>query len=118
MAHFAGKFAAELGKAAPVFSDDVVRAFMSYSWPGNIRELENLVQRLVIMTDGERIEVPDLPPAMRFSAASGADELPFRPLAEEESAYIQRVLSSVGGNKSRAAEILRIDRKTLRDKIK
>jgi two-component system response regulator HydG len=118
MAHFAGKFAAELGKAAPVFSDDVVRAFMSYGWPGNIRELENLVQRLAIMTDGDRVEVTDLPPAMRFSAASGACALPFRPLAEEESAYIQRVLASVGGNKSRAADILRIDRKTLRDKIK
>lgn len=118
MAHFAGKFAAELGKASPVFSDDVIRAFLSYNWPGNIRELENLVQRLVVMADGERIEVPDLPPAMRFSVSSGTDELPFRTLAEEESAYIKKVLESVGGNKSRAAEILRIDRKTLRDKLK
>jgi DNA-binding NtrC family response regulator len=116
IAHFAGKFAEELGKSAPVFSDEVVKNLMGYSWPGNIRELENLVQRLIVMTDGRKVEMPDLPSVMRFSAMSGS--VPFRSLAEEETAYIRRVLASVGGNKSRAAEILRIDRKTLRDKLK
>ena len=115
IAHFAGKFAEELGKSAPVFSDEVVQTLMSYAWQGNIRELENLIQRLIVMTDRQQIEIPDLPSVMRFSAMSGS--VPFRPLAEEETAYIQRVLASVGGNKSRAAEILRIDRKTLRDKL-
>jgi DNA-binding NtrC family response regulator len=89
---------------------------MNYSWPGNIRELENLIQRLVIMMDDKTIEVPDLPSIMRFSAMSVS--VPFRSLAEEEAAYVRMVLASVGGNKSRAAEILRIDRKTLRDKLK
>lgn len=116
MTHFAGKFAEEIGKSAPVFSDEVIQTFMSYAWPGNIRELENLIQRLIIMTDRKKIEIPDLPSVMRFSAMPGS--VPFRPLAEEEVAYIRRVLASVGGNKSRAAEILRIDRKTLRDKLK
>ncbi|HPI58545.1 MAG TPA: helix-turn-helix domain-containing protein, partial [Syntrophales bacterium] len=105
-----------IGKSAPVFSDEVVKNLMGYSWPGNIRELENLVQRLIVMTDGRKVDIPDLPSVMRFSATSGS--VPFRPLAEEEAAYIRRVLASVGGNKSRAAEILRIDRKTLRDKLK
>jgi DNA-binding NtrC family response regulator len=115
-AHFGAKFAHELGKPAPVFSDEAMKIFMNYAWPGNIRELENLIQRLIIMTDGKTIEIPDLPSVMRFSALSGA--VPFRSLAEEEASYIRMVLASVGGNKSRAAEILRIDRKTLRDKIK
>ena len=116
IAHFAGKFAEEMGKSAPVFSDEVVKTLMGYAWPGNVRELENLVQRLLVMTDGRTVEIPDLPSVMRFSAMSGS--VPFRPLAEEEAVYIRRVLASVGGNKSRAAEILRIDRKTLRDKLK
>jgi len=116
IAHFTGKFADELGKNVPTFSDEVVQALMGYAWPGNIRELENLIQRLIIMTDRQKIEITDLPSVMRFSITPGS--VLFRPLAEEEAAYIRRVLASVGGNKSRAAEILRIDRKTLRDKLK
>jgi two-component system response regulator HydG len=116
ISHFAEKFAQELGKASPKFSDETLHVLANYAWPGNIRELENLIQRLVIMTEGKTIEVPDLPSIMRFSAMSGS--VPLRSLAEEEAAYIRMVLASVGGNKSRAAEILRIDRKTLRDKLK
>jgi len=114
--HFAEKFAEEIGKITPVFSDEVLQTFVGYAWPGNVRELENLIQRLIVMTDDKKIESPDLPSVMRFSAMPGS--VPFRPLAEEETAYIRRVLASVGGNKSKAAEILRIDRKTLRDKLK
>lgn len=116
LSHFAGKFAGELGKKAPGISDNALQVLMNYAWPGNIRELENLVQRLIIMMDGTTVRVPDLPPFMRFSAMSG--QTPFRSLAEEEAAYIRRVLASVDGNKSRAAEILGIDRKTLRGKLK
>jgi transcriptional regulator with PAS, ATPase and Fis domain len=116
VSHFADKFADELGKPVPSFSDEALAVLMNYPWPGNIRELENLIQRLVVMTDGHAVNPPDLPASMRYSAMTGS--APFRPLAEEEAAYIRRVLASVGGNKSRAAEILRIDRKTLREKLK
>jgi len=116
LSHFAEKFAQEQDKPCPAFSDETLQVLTNYAWPGNIRELENLIQRLVIMTDGKTIEVPDLPSIMRFSAMSGS--VPLRSLAEEEAAYIRMVLASVSGNKSRAAEILRIDRKTLRDKLK
>lgn len=116
VSHFADKFADELGKPVPIFSDEAVQVLMNYTWPGNIRELENLIQRLIVMTDGNTVNTPDLPGSMRYSAMTGST--PFRPLAEEEAAYIRRVLASVGGNKSRAAEILCIDRKTLRDKLK
>ena len=114
--HFSTKFATEAGKGTPRFSDEALQTLRNYHWPGNIRELENVVQRLVIMTDGDLIEVPDLPSLMRFSALR---ETGFhRTLAEVEAEYIRNVLESVGGNKSRAAEILGIDRKTLRGKLK
>ncbi len=114
--HFAARFSKEAGKPAPQFSENALRVLKRYDWPGNVRELENLIQRLVVMTDGEVIEIPDLPPLMRFSAprANGLD----RTLAEVEADYIRNVLAGVGGNKTRAAEILGIDRKTLREKLK
>jgi DNA-binding protein Fis len=68
------------------------------------------------MTDGELIEVPDLPSLMRFSALHGKGFN--RTLATIEIEYIENVLDSVKGNKTKAAEILGIDRKTLREKLK
>ncbi len=114
--HFLTQFAAESGKVTHRFSDEALQSLRSYNWPGNVRELENVIQRLVVMTDGDLIEVPDLPSLMRFSALrkTGFD----RTLAEVESEYITNVLASVDGNKTRAAEILGIDRKTLREKLK
>jgi two-component system response regulator HydG len=114
--HFAAEFAAELGKPVPRFSDDAIQVLRRYRWPGNIRELRNMVQRLVVMAEGDLIDVPDLPSLMRFTAltAGGFD----RTLAEVEAEYIRNVLAAVDGNRTRAAEILGIDRKTLREKLK
>ncbi len=114
--HFATKFAEELGRPVPRFSDEALQVLRNYHWPGNVRELENLIQRLVVMTEADVIEIPDLPSTMRFSLGreAGLD----RALAEVEAEHIRNVLASVGGNKTRAAEILGIDRKTLREKLK
>ena len=114
--HFARKFAGELGKRIPQFSDQALHVLRNYHWPGNVRELENVMQRLVVMTDSDVIEVADLPSLMRFSALRGSGFN--RTLAEVEAEYIHNVLDSVGGNRTRAAEILGIDRKTLREKLK
>jgi DNA-binding NtrC family response regulator len=114
--HFAAKYARESDKPAPRFSDAALQALRSYDWPGNVRELENLVQRLVVMGEGGAIDVPDLPPQMRFSV-SGHDCVQ-RTLAEVEAEHIRLVLANVNGNKTRAAEILGLDRKTLREKLK
>ncbi|NQU08734.1 MAG: sigma-54-dependent Fis family transcriptional regulator, partial [Candidatus Abyssubacteria bacterium] len=110
--HFAEKFAAETNKPVPQFSGQALQVLRDYYWPGNVRELGNVIQRLVVMTDGDIIDVPDMPSLMRFSALrkAGFD----RTLAEVEAEYIRNVLTSVSGNKTRAAEILGIDRKTLR----
>lgn len=114
--HFTTKFAIEFGKPLPRFSESALQVLKSYFWPGNVRELENIVQRLVIMIEGNIIDVPDFPSLMRFSALEGIR--PNRTLAAVEAEYIISVLASVDDNKTRAAEILGIDRKTLREKLK
>jgi two-component system response regulator HydG len=93
-----------------------MEALVGHSWPGNIRELENLVQMQVWMHDGTTIEAVDLPDAMRFSP--GARAAPSGTLAEVEKCHIMKVLAVHGGNKSRAAKTLGIDRKTLAEKAK
>lgn len=114
--HFTAKFSEEMRKKIPQFSDKALDLLRKYDWPGNVRELENVIQRLVLMNDQGVIGAPDLPPNMRFSASRGAGL--DRRLSEVEAEYIQNVLASVGGNKTKAAEILGIDRKTLREKLR
>ncbi len=114
--YFSSKFAKEMGKPVPRYSDNASEVLKNYYWPGNVRELENVIQRIVVMSEDEFVEVPDLPSLMRFSALreKGLN----RSLAEVEIEYIRNVLVSVGGNKTKAAQILGIDRKTLREKLK
>ena len=114
--YFADRYSREMGKSTPRFSVKALEVLRHYDWPGNVRELQNVVQRLVVMTDEDLINAPDLPSLMRFSALSktGID----RTLADVEADYIQEVLTSVDGNKTRAAAVLGIDRKTLREKLK
>jgi two-component system response regulator HydG len=114
--HFITKFSTEFGKKTPRFSDEALQVLGGYHWPGNIRELENIIQRLVVMADRDVIEIFDLPSLMRFSAIGGSHVN--RTLAQVEAEHIQRVLASVDGNKTRAAQILGVDRKTLREKLK
>ena len=113
---FLEKLSKDMNRPAPRFSDKVLQILKNYRWQGNVRELENLVQRLVVLADGDFIDVTDLPEQMRFSInwRKGFN----RPLAEVEAEYILNVLNSVKGNKTQAAEILGIDRKTIREKIR
>lgn len=114
--HYAAVYAAEYSRPVPEFADNALGIFREYPWPGNVRELANMVKSLVIMTDGRTIDVPDLPALMRYSINASLDTT--RTLDEVESEYIMRVLESVNGNKTQAAAILGIDRKTLREKLK
>nr|MBC8485330.1 sigma-54-dependent Fis family transcriptional regulator [Bacteroidota bacterium] len=114
--NFSETFAEEFNKPIPLFSDNTLQVLKNYYWPGNVRELENLIQRLVAMTEGEIIEKSDLPSIMRFSAVReiGLE----RTLAEVEAEHIRNVLTALDGNKTKAAALLGIDRKTLREKLK
>lgn len=114
--HFLTAFCRELNIKPPLFSDSAMETLATYSWPGNIRELENLIQRLVVTVDGERIEAVDLPENMHFCICRGGALN--RTLKEMETEYILNVLANMNGNKTRAAKILGIDRKTLREKLK
>ncbi len=114
--YFTARFAQEAKKKEPQFSDNALEVLKNYNWPGNVRELENVIHRLVIMNEEDVIDVPDLPSLMRSSIHSGP--LLNRTLAEVEAEHIRRVLTSVNGNKTKAAKILNIDRKTLREKLK
>lgn len=118
LAHFfCQRFAQELGRPQPRFDDAALDALLRYAWPGNVRELENLVHRLVLLVDRDTIGCGDLPAYMRALPQRETAFVP-RSLAEVEAEHIRAVLAHVGGNKSQAAEILGIDRKTLREKLR
>lgn len=113
--HFSEKYSREVGKPRLRFSDAALRTLLRYHWPGNVRELQNLVQRLIVMQESPLVEVPDLPSPMRTGLAAGAAATS---LAQMEVNHIRMVLAGVGGNKSEAARLLGIDRKTLREKVR
>jgi DNA-binding NtrC family response regulator len=114
--HFAANFCREMNREPIDFSDRAIEAMTNYAWPGNVRELENLIQKLIVIAERDTVDVADLPASMRFhiNPEKGLN----KSLAQVESEHINRVLDSVGGNKSKAAQILRINRKTLREKLK
>ena len=116
MRHFLARFSAQIGRPVPRLTDRAIEALRAYPWPGNVRELQNLLQRLTILTDGDEIDVTALPAAMRFAVPRERGLQ--RTLADVEREHIEAVLASVGGNKTRAAEILGIHRKSLREKLR
>lgn len=118
--HFLSLFSRRHGGPTRRLTADARRKLVSYRWPGNVRELANVLESAVIITAGRELG----PEALRLPVGSLAEEAireAFKSrwsLQALESAYIREVLSSVRGNKSRAAEILGINRKTLLAKIK
>jgi two-component system response regulator HydG len=113
--HFIEKYSKEYQKDNINITAKAIELLIRHSWPGNIRELENVIQRSLIMAD-EVIDVAQLPEYIKIPHPNIKDE-EFKTLKEMEKNYILRVLQSVDNNKSKAAEILGIDRKTLRMKI-
>ena len=114
--HFSERFSKEFNRPPPQFTDKTLEALQSYDWPGNVRELENLIQRVVVMSDTQVVDITDLPSPMRFAVHRGVSF--GKTLGEIEAEHIRNVLASQDGNKSKAAIILGIDRKTLREKLK
>lgn len=95
-------------------SPEAMEVLQRYHWPGNIRELENIIQRAVIMSDKE-ITLKEMPEQLKFKIELQDNEL--LPLKEIEKRYIRKVLLATDNNKTKAAEVLGIDRKTLRNKL-
>ena len=99
-------------------TDDAVRLFQSYAWPGNVREMKNLLESLLVSTSGEALDAADLPLAFRGpTPAPPLDPRPFMSLEEMERELIRRTLEQTRGNRTRAARMLRIGVRTLQRKI-
>lgn len=111
---FLKKYGIEYNKPQISISDEATKVLIRHSWPGNVRELENVIQRMIIMS-GAIIDIKDIPEYLKYPIPSEKNEL--KSLKDIEKAYILKVLSAVNNNKTKAAEILQIDRKTLRQKI-
>jgi DNA-binding NtrC family response regulator len=117
--YFLGKYAKEFKKAVEYITDDVIRIFMSYNFPGNVRELEHIIERAVILADGDTIKLKHLP--VRFTKADFTTSdvnKKFITLAELEKKYILEALKANSGNKSKTAELLGISRAALWRKLK
>ena len=99
-------------------SPRAMRLLTAYPWPGNVRELENAVQRAVVLSRGETIFPEHLPPRVRSAETDGAEPVPGRTMREIERDVIVKTLRETGGNRTNAAKILGIARRTLQNKIK
>jgi two-component system response regulator AtoC len=117
--HFVRLHAQRLGKPVEGLSPEAAQRLLAYDWPGNVRELQNCAERAVALTEHTRIVVADLPRAIQshVGAAPTSREVELVPLEEVERRHILAVLEAVGGNKARAASVLRIGRKTLYRKL-
>jgi DNA-binding NtrC family response regulator len=118
--HFLQKYNKRAKKNLNSISPAVSKALVNYDWPGNIRELENTIERAVVLSMEDEIQLEDLV----YHGISASTSLfhptggKYKTLEEIEKAYIKTVLKAQHGNRSRAAKILGIDRKTLLTKIK
>ena len=120
--HFLARSATKAGKAIRGFHEAAKKALLGYGWPGNVRELENVVERAVALAESDLVQMEDLPAGVRERRATAEDELGAAvarglTLEELEREFIKRVLAAEGGNKTRAAQRLGLDRKTLYRKL-
>lgn len=113
---FNNKLSKENNKPKLSISKSIMRLFEEYTWPGNVRELENFIHRMIILND-KKIDMEEIPSYMKLNLNPNKGQK-LMTLAEAEKEYILKVLDATNNNKSKAAEILNIDRKTLRSKLK
>jgi DNA-binding NtrC family response regulator len=133
--HFIDKYNRRLNKRIEGMTDEALSLVQGYAWPGNIRELENLIERTLLFADGPRIDVADLPPHLRApgmltplpgpgpllppaAGETGLKDIVRQRAAELEKDLIARALEETGGNVTRAAKLLQISRKSLQTKMK
>ncbi|HUJ28459.1 MAG TPA: sigma-54 dependent transcriptional regulator [Myxococcales bacterium] len=128
--HFRQKYNARLKKAVERIEDDALAALSAYSWPGNIRELENVLERTILFVEGPVIRASDLPPSLGARPAEtppqGTPALQPGPMKEIVKGQVQAIerdlivrgLEVTGGNVTRTAKLLKISRKSLQVKMK
>jgi two-component system response regulator HydG len=119
---FLGEYGARSSKQVTGLSPQAAERLLAYSWPGNVRELENCIERAIALAQHDHILPDDLPEKVRAYRRSHVlvasdDPAELVPLEEVERRYILRVMEAVGGNKSQAAQVLGLGRKTLYRKL-
>jgi DNA-binding NtrC family response regulator len=120
--HFLKQFAERSGKPTLELSERAAERLMAYEWPGNVRELENCIEHAVALARFDQVTVEDLPEKLRgylagSFVATANDPTEIVTMEELEKRYLLRVFKLVGNNKSRAAEVLGIDRRTMYRKL-
>jgi DNA-binding NtrC family response regulator len=128
--HFLTRFFRQRGEDPPPISPTVMRALTNYSWPGNVRELENICERMAQTCTCGTLRIGCVPPAMLFKQSTDESRRPAATdsapagvslddrLREVETSLVTWALKVSGGNKSRAAELLKIKRSTLGDRLR
>ncbi len=123
---FAAEFASENGRKTPEIPPETMRRLCGASWPGNIRELRNCIESMVVLSTGDVLEESLLPPEMESEAPSAGEEKPQggafsaqggMAIRDAESRLIEQALEKCGGNRTKAAEMLGISRRTLQRKL-
>jgi len=124
--HFIEKYSSVNGKNIKTISKEAMNLLMKYDYPGNIRELENIIQRAVVLTRNSIISLNDMPKALTESGFTGSDETDLgktesgdlnHSVEQLEKSMIEKALKKTGGNQSKAAEMLNISERTLRYKL-
>jgi len=123
--HFLRRFAAETGRPLRWIAPVALDCLMAYRWPGNVRELEHAIEHAVLLSQGEALEVRDLPPAVQGGGGQEVEEAPLRLRdavarlnADLERGLIRRALTRTRGNRTEAAHLLGISRRALLYKLK
>jgi two-component system, NtrC family, response regulator HydG len=115
---FLAASAERTGRKVTGFTPAAAHQLLRYTWPGNVRELENAVERAVVLAYRSRVDVGDLPPEVSLEVPDAVQMDDIRTLADVERSYIESVLRTVGGNRTRAAAKLGIGPATLYRKLK
>jgi DNA-binding NtrC family response regulator len=119
--HFIKVYSEKMGRKAPVLSDNALQQIINYNWPGNIRELEHVMQRAILLTDGNTIKEIELSASSKMHAEQTSESFSIKTILENERDYILYILKKCNGKISGiggAAEILDIHPSTLNSKIK
>jgi DNA-binding NtrC family response regulator len=115
--HLLGRLGKRMGRRPPAVSNAAIRALMSAPWRGNVRELENVLERAILLSDGELIDVEDLHQEISGASSSDSDDLRSAVRAYERE-HIRQVLVTTGGNREEASRRLGIDPSTLYRRMK
>jgi two-component system response regulator HydG len=120
--HFLEQVAERMDKAVRGITSEAAKKLLEYDWPGNVRQLENVIERAVTLTQFDKLTVEDLPDKITAYEAppqqlGAADPEHMLSLAELERRYIEQVLTATDGNKTQAAKVLGLDRRTLYRKL-